>query len=354
MQEPFYNPNKSYEENFTQGPFGAFASGEVHVNEGEPEYDFFGQKVYAPFGIPAGPLLNAKFVQGALDQGFDIATYKTVRSTKYPCHPWPNVLSVSVDGDLTLDMASKGLTAGQDYHEPLSITNSFGVPSQDPEFWKEDLRKLLASVRKGQVVVGSFQGTKNKSGNVDEYINDYVFCARNLVEAGVKVLEVNFSCPNEGTSNLLCFDVERSATIARAIKSAIGNVPLIVKIAYFKDDKSLSSFVQNVLTVADGVSAINTIPSEVRTAEGIQALPGEGRLVSGICGAGIKWAGLDMVKRLSKVRSELGLQFKIIGVGGVMNENDFMEYRQNGADFVESATGAMWNPNLAQKVKSLL
>lgn len=354
LYEPFYNPEISYDHNFEKGPFGAFADGEVATDEGEPQYDFFGYKVYSPFGIPAGPLINGKFVQGALDKGFDIATYKTVRSSEYPCHPHPNVLSVNVEGDLTLEIADKGLIADNNYHEPLSITNSFGVPSQAPTFWQTDLKNVLANVRKGQIVIGAFQGTKKEGGSVEEYINDYIICARMLKEIGVKVMEVNFSCPNEGTNNLLCFDVERSALIAQAIKSEIGNIPLIVKVAYYKDEQMFRNFVKEVGLIVDGISTINTIAAEVRDIKGNQALPGEGRLRSGVCGHSIKWAGLEMVKRLSDLRTEFGYKFTIIGVGGVTTPSDYLEYRNIGADVVMSATGAMWNPHLAKEVKKLL
>lgn len=354
LQDPFYNPNKSYEENFANGPYGAFADGEVYVNEGEPQYDFFGYKVYSPFGIPAGPLINGKFVQGALNKGFDIVIYKTVRSSSYPCHPWPNILSVNVEGDLTLEKAEAGLIGDTNYHEPLSITNSFGVPSQDTEFWQTDLKNILANVCKGQIVVGAFQGTKNANGSVDEYINDYVVCARKLKEIGVQVMEVNFSCPNEGTNNLLCFDTERSATIARAIKDEIGEIPLIVKIAYYKDEEAFRNFVKEVGSMVDGISTINTIAADVRDVNGNQALPGDGRLRSGVCGHSIKWAGIEMVKRLKALRSDLGYKYTIVGVGGVTNAQDFIDYRDAGADIVMSATGAMWNPHLAQEVKELL
>src|SRR3989338_6655252 len=40
MLTPFYDPNKSYEENFEQGPFGAFADGEV-VEQGESSLKFY-------------------------------------------------------------------------------------------------------------------------------------------------------------------------------------------------------------------------------------------------------------------------------------------------------------------------
>ena len=37
-----------------------------------------------------------------------------------------------------------------------------------------------------------------------------------------------------------------------------------------------------------------------------------------------------------------------------MNAADFTEYREAGADAVMSATGAMWNPYLAQDIKASL
>src|SRR3989344_5841889 len=93
LKAPFFDPEKSYEDNYSQGPFAEFADGKVYEEQGEPEYDVLGHKIYTPFGIPAGPLINGKFVNGALDKGFDIPVYKTVRTRAYKCHPWPNVLS---------------------------------------------------------------------------------------------------------------------------------------------------------------------------------------------------------------------------------------------------------------------
>src|SRR3990167_10784493 len=203
LHTPFYDPGKTYEENFEQGPFGAFANKEREnvqsstLDTSGPRYDFLGFKVNSPFGIPAGPLLNGNFVQAALDKGFDIVTYKTVRSLKYPCHPWPNVLSVKVEGDLTLEKANNKLIASREYDKPLSITNSFGVPSFEPEFWQKDLGNVVKNTREGQVVIGSFQDTKKEMQSVDDFIDDFKKTAEFLKNIGVKIVEVNLSCPNE-------------------------------------------------------------------------------------------------------------------------------------------------------------
>lgn len=346
IRTPWYDPKKSYEENFDNGPSGNFSAG-LHASGEETSYEFFGKPLRFPFGIPAGPLLNSAYVIAALNRGFDIPVYKTVRTRVHACHPYPNVLPVEIDGDLTLEKASRGLVTKGKYEEPLSITNSFGVPSKDPSHWQEDMAKAARSAQHGQHVVGSFQGTKWPDA---DYVEDWVLGAKLVAETGVSALEANLSCPNEGTSNLLCFDADKVQKIADKVKSAIGDTPLIVKVAYFEDEP-LRAFVEKVGGIVDGISAINTIPAEVRTPSGEQALPGEGRLKSGVCGASIKWAGLSMVARLTTLREEFGLSYAIDGVGGVTRPEDFFEYREAGADIVMSATGAMWNGNLAREIQ---
>ena len=352
LHQPFYDPEKTYEENFQSGPFGAFSDGVVIENKGEPQYEFLGQKVFSPFGIAAGPLINGKFAQAALDKGFDIVVYKTVRTEKYPCHPWPNILAVKIPENMVLGKKDTKLVADKDFKEPLSITNSFGVPSWEPDFWQEDIKKIQKNLRPGQVLVGAFQRTKKEGKGAEEYIRDFVRAAGLMKETGVNAMEVNFSCPNEGTSELLCYDVKRSGEVIRAIKEEIKDIPLVVKISYYNDSQNLEDFIKEVGPLVQGISAINTIFSEIVGKDGKPALPG--RTHSGVCGHGIKSAGLEMIGRLKKLREEFGLKYSIIGVGGVMSAEDFLEYRQAGADAVMSATGAMWNPYLAKEIKSRL
>lgn len=350
LQTPFYDPTKSYEENFVDGPFGDFANNKILKRSGQPTHTFLGHPVYVPFGIPAGPLINGKFVKAAFQKGFDVCTYKTVRTHTHPCHEHPNVLAVHLDGDLTLAEAAGELTADANYTEPLSITNSFGVPSKDPDFWQEDMSKAAKSAGKGQVMIGSFQGTKDLSGNIQKFIDDYVLAAKLVKETGAPILEANLSCPNEGTADLLCFDVERVQLISDRIKAEIGDTPLILKMAYFESDEHLIQMLKAVGDIVQGIAAINTIPAAIIDKKGNQALPGEGRLRSGVCGASIKWAGLEMTQRLYKLRTELNQEFVIIGVGGVTVPEDYKSYRDAGADAIQSATGAMWNPDLAEKI----
>ena len=349
--KPFYDPMLSYEDNFEKGPFGEFADDNIILPKTKPSYHFLGQKVNFPFGIPAGPLLNGKFVKAALDKGFDIVTYKTVRTRKYPSHPWPNIVGIELNSNLTMERANEPLLVSADFKYPLSITNSLGVPSFNPDFWQKDLAEIVRYTGKGQLVIGSFQGTPNEDGGITTYIKDFVKAAQLVKETNVKVLEANLSCPNENSAQLLCFDIDRTYEITKAIKNKIGNTPLILKLAYFQDQMQLKKLVKLIGPIVEGFSVINTIPAAILNENGEQALPGKGRLYSGVCGYAIKWAGVDMVTRMKTLREELNIDFSIIGVGGVTLPADYFEYVNAGADAVMSATGAMWNPYLATEIK---
>ncbi len=352
MLTPFYDPEKSYEENFTDGPFGVFANDFAAHTEGEPQYDFLGFKVYSPFGIPAGPLINSKFCRAAFLKGYDICVYKTVRTGVFPCHPFPNVLSVKVDGDLTLEKASQKLVADNNYTEPLSITNSFGVPSRDPAIWQEDVKKAIASAGKGQVLVLSFMGTVKENQTEQEFVDDWRLAAKYAKETGAKIFEANLSCPNIGNEGLVCYDLEMTRNVCKAIREELGDSPLILKVGYYKDEEELKKLAEIANEYAQGISSINTIAAEIVDKNGNQALPGKNRARSGVCGSAIKWAGLDMVEKLKRTRLEMSYSYIIIGVGGVMTVDDFKEYQKAGADIIMSATGAMWDPYLARDVKS--
>lgn len=349
LQAPFFDPNKTYEENWEKGPFNGFADGVV-LATGKPRFDFLGQRISYPLGIPAGPLLNGKYVKAALDKGFDVPVHKTVRSRVRACNEWPNVLGADIKGDLTLEMAQKPIVVRNEYKEPLSITNSFGNPSYESGVWIKDLQECVAYAKPGQLVICSFEGTKWEGFSSEDYINDWVRGAEMIKSAGVKVIETNFSCPNEGAAQLLCFDIPKVKLVAEAIKNKIGDTPLVIKIAYF-GEQELCELVKETGSIVDGYSAINTIPAPVVNPDGTQALSGAHRVKSGICGHAVKWAGLDMVRRLKALREELGLHYGIIGCGGVTVPADFKEYRDAGADIVMTATGAMWNPYLAKQIK---
>jgi dihydroorotate dehydrogenase (NAD+) catalytic subunit len=347
-----YDPTLSFYENLDQGPFGQ--PDEIkYQNSGEPKYDFFGTKVYSPFGIAAGPLPRAKFVKSALDAGYDIVTFKSVRTHLYECHPAPNVFPVKLQ-KLDYEKVNIPIITDSEYNFPLSLANSFGIPSFEPEIWQEELRQSFSLVKRGQAMLVAFQGTDRGKGH-DAYIKDHVEGVGLLKQTCANVIEIDLSCPNEGRSSLLCFDVPATKEILVKIRQKHGNIKLIVKITYFPEQKILENFLKQITPLVDGVTAINTVGAPVIKPDGTQAFSGSPvRARAGISGYAIKHLGLNMVKRMDIYRKERGLNYKIIGVGGVQTPQDFQDYRAAGADIVMGLTGVMWNPKLAAQIKQSL
>jgi dihydroorotate dehydrogenase len=353
LHDPILDPNLPYFENIQRGPLGEYSRIKKYEEQGEPRYDFLGHKLYLPFGIPAGPLPTNSHIMAAFNAGFDVAVYKTVRSREYEGNPLPNLFPVEIEGDLSIEQTQQGVTIGETYSEPVKITNSYGVPSTSPDFWQEDMAKSVTYTPKGKLVIGSFQGTTNGNGNVDEYIADFATTAEMVKGTGVPVMEVNLSCPNEGSNHLLCFDLERSLAVVKAIKEKIGETPLFLKLAYFADKDVLLKLITETENMVAGYSVINTLASRVITKTKEPAFPGSGREIAGVSGDPIRWAGLEMVTQLFQWKKDKGFRYTIIGLGGVLSAEHYTQYKIAGADIVLSAAGTMWNPYLAQEIKSL-
>ena len=350
-----YDPTKTFDENVDNGPFPS--SIELpYENSGEPTFTFLGKKVFSPFGIPAGPLPSSKHIQYAFERGFDVLCYKTQRSIAFPSNDFPNIVYLDVEGDLTLEKAAQPLVGHltpMTTPDKFTITNSFGNPSRGTEFWVEDMKKAVSYRSEGQFLIGSVVGTIQPGFSSQDYYADFAYAAGLAASTGVDAVEVNLSCPNVANEGVVCYTHDAVVDICRMTKEKIGDVPLIAKIGYYAPEQQelLETIVKDVAEYVDAFAAINTIQGSIVDETGSQLLPGENRLKSGICGAGIKWAGLDMTKRLNTIRRANGYTYEIIGVGGVMDSNDYKEYIAAGADCVQSATGAMWNPDLAVDIK---
>lgn len=353
MDSLFYDIYKTYDENYRLGPTGLKKLKKPKFRNRALKYKFLGFPINLPFGIPAGPLLNSKFIKEAFDFGFPVCVYKTVRLDAFPCHPFPNVLYVKAPKNLhpqeTPCLVAQNQTPNKN---KLTITNSFGVPSKTKSEWQKDFKKALLHEKKGELLILSFMGTVGKNQTQDEFIEDFVKTAKLAKQTGAKVIEANLSCPNIGNEGLVCYNLEATEKICKAIRKTIGKTHLILKVGYYKNNKDIERLVKITNTYANAIAAINTLPIEVVDKNGKQALPGKNRLKSGVCGAAIKWAGIEMVKKLSKIRKKHNYKFEIVGVGGVMTPKDYFDYRKAGADLVMSATGAMWNPYLAYEIST--
>jgi dihydroorotate dehydrogenase len=358
-----YNINLSYDDNYIAGPtFSGALPVLSELNRHLTPVEFLGYDLNSTLGVPAGPLLNSAYIKLYADLGFDVLTYKTVRSAAHPSHPYPNICAVTATPEQLYTTDKPSLCTLPDDSgalESLSITNSFGMPSRPTEIWQADVAKALAGLHEGQLLVVSVVGTAKSGGTLQDFADDFAFTAKLAKEAGAHAVEANLSCPNvQGAEGSLYQNPSAVAVVSKALKRELGSLPFMLKIGFLPEPAKVKAVVHAAVSNgANGIAAINTIPAKVYDSEGKQALPGEGRLVSGICGAAIKPAGLEMTRLLLQARTELGLtpvDFAIVGVGGVMTARNAEEYYELGADGVQSGTGAMWNPYLAQEYKQAL
>ncbi|MEK7534362.1 MAG: dihydroorotate oxidase [Patescibacteria group bacterium] len=351
MNALLYNIYESYDENFKKGPLGSRNLKKPIFKKSNHSYKFLGFPINIPFGIPAGPLLNSKFIKEAFDFGFAVSTYKTVRTDSFPCHPYPNIVFLDSPNKFDPSKISRlKVRSGAKVSKNLTITNSFGVPSKDSRFWQKDVKRALACQKKGSLMILSFMGTVKKNQTQQEFIDDFAKAGKLAKQTQAKVLEANLSCPNIGNEGLVCYNQDVTKKVCQMVRKAIGNTPLILKIGYYKTYKDLEKLAEIANEYANAIAAINTIQAEIVGKNGNQALPGANRLKSGVCGYAIRWAGLKMVKMLNKIRQNKNYKFQIIGIGGVLTPDDYFEYKKSGADIVQSATGAMWNPYLAYEI----
>ena len=100
-----------------------------------------------------------------------------------------------VDVDHQKQLAIKRDHLPQDIQE-LGVTNSFGMPSMDQEFLKQDIQRAKDSLLPNQALVVSFVGTPSKD---HDFYEDFVQAALIAKASGGTILEANFSCPNVAT-----------------------------------------------------------------------------------------------------------------------------------------------------------
>ena len=352
IPEPVYNIERSYEDNYRDGP--VFHGRIPATMPTGPAVSFLGIPANSRLGIPAGPLLNSDWIAFYAKMGFDLLVYKTVRTHAHPSYPPPNCLYVSVSGDLTPGSLSTPLI-GTPRMEPssmrdITITNSFGMPSQDPSVWQEDVSRARQRIGPGQVLIVSVVGTERERESIAE---NFARAAKMAKESGAHAIEVNFSCPNvKGTEGQIFQDPESAGKVARIVRKAIGpEFPLIVKVGYIGNDVEAVALLREIGPSVNAIAAINTLSATVINPEGRPALPGTGRERSGICGNGIRKAALEVVSRISRGIGALNLPLSLIGVGGLMTVEDYDLFLSSGADFAMTATGAMWDPYLAYHQK---
>ncbi len=269
-----YDIHRTYLENADQGPFFNGPIPQRVMPPKEKWIDFLGYSVASPIGVPAGPLLTSRWIELAGKLGFDIPIYKTIRSSEHPSHPLPNMVFVDTHGMILNEKALQPATLVRNpspHLEELAVTNSFGMPSKSPHYLFEDIPRANGSLKEGQVMVVSIVGSVRSDVS---FIEDFVKAAQLAKEAGAKIIEANFSCPNvDKSEGCLYMNPATVAEIGKALVKAISPIPLIIKVGIFASEEQMSDvFTAAARAGIRAISGINTVSMAVVDAKGEPAL----------------------------------------------------------------------------------
>jgi len=339
-----YDIATTYRENYERGPVLDGASEIVDT----PLKEFLGRPVRSRFGIAAGLLLNSKWLLGYAQQGFDLLTYKTVRSRYRECYPPPNWVFVDADeGEGPVHVI-------EDMPEdPASISSAvcFGMPSMAPEVWREDVARCKEGLSEGQMLIVSVVASPEPDWSAAQVADDYAQCAAWAAEAGADVVEANFSCPNVcSAEGQVYLDAALSGDVSATIRTGIGEIPLLLKVATFPSEESMAGFLRAVSKPVDGVTLVNGIARPVLHRDGRPAF-GEDYVKAGVLGRIIHEPSVASVRQARAIVDTEDLGLAIAAVGGVSRMEDLADFYEAGADAIMLGSAPMYLPDLACEIK---
>ncbi len=159
---------------------------------------------------------------------------------------------------------------------------------------------------------------------------------------GVAALEVNISCPNSEAGGVsFGQDPDMTAAVTRAVRGAT-SLPTVVKLTPNVTD------IQPVALAAEAAGAHAL--SLVNTFNGLaidvgQRVPRLGQGAGGLSGPAIKPLAIALVARVAEVAT-----VPIIGIGGISNGEDALEFILAGASAVQVGTMHFVNPRASLDV----
>jgi len=159
---------------------------------------------------------------------------------------------------------------------------------------------------------------------------------------GVAALEVNISCPNVECGGM-AFGVD-PLTSARVTETVVKNAdkPVIVKLSpNVTDIKAVAKAVEGA--GAHALSLINTLTGMAIDVESRR--PKLANIVGGLSGPAIKPIALYMVYQVARA-----VKIPVIGMGGIMDYRDAIEFLMVGARAVEIGTANFVNPRVTLEV----
>ncbi|WP_304472145.1 dihydroorotate dehydrogenase [uncultured Duncaniella sp.] len=174
-------------------------------------------------------------------------------------------------------------------------------------------------------------------------VEDYVETARRLSSLDkVNAIEVNISCPNVKEGGMAFGTTTKGAAeVTKAIRSVYPKT-LIVKLS--PNVTSIADIAKAAEAEgADSVSLINTIMGMSIDVE--LRRPHLSTITGGLSGPAVRPVAVRMVWQVAKA-----VKIPVIGLGGIMNGRDAIEFMLAGATAVEIGTANFIDPAVTMKV----
>lgn len=177
-------------------------------------------------------------------------------------------------------------------------------------------------------------------GTLEEYIK-----GASLLEGAkdrLDMIELNISCPNVKAGGM-AFGIKNAdaKTVVSKVRE-VTSLPLVVKLSPNAEDVvSMAYELQGV--GADGISLVNTFKAMAIDID--KRKPVFDNVTAGLSGPAIKPIALRMVYEVSKA-----VDIPVMGLGGIMNYKDAIEFIMAGAEVVQVGTANFVNPKVSLEI----
>lgn len=215
---------------------------------------------------------------------------------------------------------------------PMGMLNAVGLQNKGVHYFVDNIYPKIKDIKTNMIV--------NVSGS---QIEDYAETARIINELeNIPAIELNISCPNVKQGGM-AFGV--TAKGAEEVVKAVRDVykkTLIVKLSpNVTDITEIARAAEGA--GADSVSLINTLLGMAINAE--KRKPVLSTITGGMSGAAVKPIALRMVWQVAKA-----VNIPVIGLGGIMNWKDAVEFMLAGATAIQIGTANFIDPAITVKV----
>ena len=215
---------------------------------------------------------------------------------------------------------------------PMGMLNAVGLQNKGVDYFISEIYPQIKDIRTNMIV--------NVSGSA---IEDYVQTAEKINELeNIPAIELNISCPNVKQGGMAFGVTAKGASeVVKAVREVYKKT-LIVKLSpNVTDITEIARAVEGA--GADSVSLINTLLGMAIDAE--KRRPILSTITGGMSGAAVKPIALRMVWQVSKA-----VNIPVIGLGGIMNWKDAVEFFLAGASAIQIGTANFIDPAITVKV----